>query len=97
MYAALLHLTFAPERHDEVASFLRDEMMAVIRENKGFQDFRVLDAGTPGQLLIMDTWDSQEDAVAAIQLPSAQAVHARYGDLGIAVASSARYTVLATS
>jgi quinol monooxygenase YgiN len=97
MYAAILQLTFPAERHDEVARFLRDEMMAVIRDNEGFVDFRVLDAGTPGELVIIDTWHRQEDAMAAIQRPSAQGVHARYAELGIAVASATRYSVLAFS
>src|SRR6478609_5348233 len=91
MYAAILHLTFAPERHAEVAAFLVDEMGAVIRDNDGFVDFRVLDGGRPGELVIMDTWQGRDDSSAALQKPAAQAVHERYTALGITVAQAARY------
>lgn len=94
MYAAILHLTFPPERHAEVAAFLVDEMGGVIRGNDGFVDFRVLDGGRPGELVIMDTWRHREDSAAALQKPEAQAVHQRYMALGIAVARSERYEVL---
>ena len=97
MYAAILHLTFPPGQHDQVVRFLCDEMMPVIRDNEGFVDFRVLDAGTAGELVTIDTWNHHDDAVAAIQRPAAQAVHARYADMGIAVKSATRYSVLATS
>jgi quinol monooxygenase YgiN len=97
MYAAIVHLSFPPQRHDEVARFLCEEMLAVIRDNDGFVDFRVLDAGTAGELVIIDTWNRREDAVAAMQHPSAQAVHARYAEMDIAVASATRYKILASS
>jgi hypothetical protein len=95
VYAAILHLTFPPDRHAEVRTFLVDEMGAVIRDNSGFVDFRVLDPGRPGELVIMDTWQRREDSAVAIDKPGAQAVHARYTALGIAVASADRYEVVA--
>src|SRR5262245_13000031 len=94
MYAAILHLTFPPDRHAEVRAFLVEEMGAVIRANDGFVDFHVLDPGRPGELVIMDTWQRREDSAAAIEQPAAQAVHARYAELGIAVASAGRYEVV---
>lgn len=94
MYAAILHLTFPAERHAEVAAFLVDEMGAVIRDNDGFVDFRVLDAGQAGELIIMDTWQRREDSAAALAKPEAQAVHERYVALGIGVAKADRYEVL---
>jgi len=97
MYAAILHLTFPPERHDEVVRFLRDEMTPVIRDNPGFVDFRVLDDGTPGQLVMIDTWQRREDSAAAIQRPEAVAAHDRYTELEIAVTVATRYTVVACS
>jgi len=97
MYAAILQLSFPPERHDEVVRFLCEEMMAVIRDNDGFVDFRVLDAGAAGELVIIDTWNRREDAVAAMRRSSAQAVHERYAEMNITVVSAKRYSVLATS
>jgi quinol monooxygenase YgiN len=97
MYAAILHLTFPPDRHDEVAEFLTEEMLPVIRVNDGFIDFRVLDAGSRGELVIMDTWRSREDSAAASQTEEAAKVHARYVALEIVVASATRYAVIAGS
>jgi quinol monooxygenase YgiN len=97
MYAAILHLTFPPDRHDEVAKFLSDEMLPAIRANEGFLDFRVLDAGTRGELVIMDTWRSREDSASAGQGEEAASVHARYAALEIAVASATRYSVIAST
>ncbi|WP_203911831.1 antibiotic biosynthesis monooxygenase family protein [Rhizocola hellebori] len=97
MYAAILHLTFPPTKHEEVAKFLSEEMLSVIRVNEGFIDFRVLDAGTPGELVIMDTWRSREDSAAAIQGEEAVDVHARYVALEIVVASATRYSVIAST
>jgi quinol monooxygenase YgiN len=94
MYAAFLHLTFPPERHAEVSAFLVDEMGAVIRDNDGFVDFRVLDAGRPGELVIMDTWSQRDDSAAALRKPAAQAVHDRYTALGITVVQAARYELV---
>jgi quinol monooxygenase YgiN len=91
MYAAILYLTFPADRHEDVVAFLVDEMAAVIRDNEGFVDFRVLDPGRPGELVMIDTWVRQEDSANALQKPEAQAVHARYQDLGIAVARGDRY------
>jgi hypothetical protein len=70
-------------------------MLPVIRANAGFLDFRVLDPGTPGELVMIDTWDSREDSAAAGQRPESVAVHARYADLGLSVTSASRYTVVA--
>ena len=95
VYAAILHLTFPPDRHTEVRAFLVDEMGAVIRDNDGFVDFHVLDPGRPGELTIMDIWQRRADSTVAIEKPGAQAVHARYAELGIAVASADRYEVVA--
>ncbi len=97
MYAAILHMTFPPERHDDVVRFLRDEMLPVIRDNAGFIDFRVLDPNSPGELVTIDTWERREDSVRAIQRPDAVAVHSRYADLGLEVASATRYTVVAST
>ena len=94
MYAAILYLTFPAERHAEVAAFLVDDMGAVIRDNAGFVDFRVLDGGRAGELVIMDTWERREDSAAASAKPEAVAVHERYTALGIAVAKADRYEVL---
>jgi len=94
MYAAILHLAFPPHRHDEVIRFLADEMLPVIRGNPGFVDFRVLDAGSPGELVMMDSWVRREDSVAAGQRPNAVAVHGRYAELAITVSSATRYTVV---
>jgi quinol monooxygenase YgiN len=95
MYAAILQMRFPPENHDAVLRFLRNEMLPIIRDNPGFQDFRVLDSGVPGTLVMIDTWDRLEDNVAAGQRPEASAVHARYAALGLEVASATRYTVVA--
>ena len=97
MYAAILHMTFPPERHDDVVRFLRDEMLPVIRDNAGFIDFRVLDPNSPGELVMIDTWESREDSVQAIQRPAAVAVHSRYADLELEVASATRYAVVAST
>jgi len=94
MYAAILHLAFPPDRHDEVIRFLADEMLPVIRDSPGFVDFRVLDAGNPGELVMMDSWVRREDSLTAGQRPNAIAVHRRYADLGITVSSATRYTVV---
>jgi len=48
-----------------VVRFLGEEMLPVIRANPGFLDFQVLDAGAPGELVMIDTWERAEDAVAA--------------------------------
>ena len=94
MYAAILHLTFPPENHAAVVEFLRDEMLPVIRDNAGFRDFRVLDAGVAGELVMIDTWDRREDSEAAGTHPSAVHVHQRYAALGIEVSSARRYEVV---
>jgi quinol monooxygenase YgiN len=97
MYAAILHLAFPAELHAEVSAFLVDEMGAVIRDNEGFVDFRVLDGGRPGELVIMDTWRHRDDSVAALRKPEAQAVHERYTALAIEVVRADRYEVRTVS
>ena len=94
MYAAILQMRFPPENYEAVLRFLRDEMLPIIRDNPGFRDFRVLDSGTPGTLVMIDTWDRLEDSVAAGQRPEAIAIHARYVALGLEVATATRYTVV---
>jgi quinol monooxygenase YgiN len=94
VYAAILHLSCPPERHADVVRFLADEMLPVIRANEGFVDLRVLDSGTPGELVMIDTWRRREDSAAAGQRPEALAVHARYTELGISVTTAGRYTVV---
>jgi quinol monooxygenase YgiN len=95
MYAAILHVAFPPDRQAEVVRYLAEEMLPVIRANPGFLDFRVLDAGTPGELVLIDTWERREDSARAAQRPEAMAVHARYADLGLSVTSAGRYAVVA--
>jgi quinol monooxygenase YgiN len=95
MYAAILYLTFPPENHTSVIAYLSNEMGPVIRDNPGFLDFRVLDRGTAGDLVMIDTWESQEDSAAAAARPGAVEVHERYTALGIEVSSAARYEVAA--
>lgn len=97
MYAAILQMTFPPERRDEVVAFLRDEMTPVIRDNPGFLDFRVLESDTPGTLTMIDTWESRSDSAAAGGTAAAVAVHTRFDDLGLAVAAATRYTVVSHS
>ena len=65
MYAAILHLSFPPENHTDVVRFLGAEMLPVIRDNDGFLDFRVMDAGVPGELVMIDIWRRREDSEAA--------------------------------
>jgi hypothetical protein len=72
-------------------------MVPVIRDNAGFIDFRVLDAGVPGELVMIDTWHRQEDSRAAAQHPAAVAVHERYQALQITVEAANRYSVVAAS
>src|SRR5215510_12456371 len=97
VYAAILRLAFPAHRHEEVLRFLRDEMLPVIRDNPGFVDCRVLDAGVPGELVMIDTWRRREDSVTAGQKPAAVAVHSRYDDLGISVMAATRYAVAAST
>jgi hypothetical protein len=97
MYAAILHLAFPAELHAEVSAFLVEEMGSVIRDNDGFVDFRVLDGGRRGELIIMDTWRHRDDSAAASQKPEAQAVHQRYTALGIEVVRADRYEVQTVS
>jgi quinol monooxygenase YgiN len=94
MYAAILHVSFPPTRHADVVRFLDEEMLPIIRANDGFVDFRVLDPGTPGELVMIDTWRRREDSAAAAQRPEAVAVHGRYADLGITVTAASRYAVV---
>jgi quinol monooxygenase YgiN len=94
MYAAILHVSFPPTSHADVVRFLGDEMLPVIRANDGFLDFRVLDPGTPGELVMIDTWRHREDSTAAAARPDAAAVHARYTELGITVTAASRYAVV---
>jgi quinol monooxygenase YgiN len=94
MYAAILRMRFPEENREAVIRFQRDEIAPVIRDNPGFRAFQVLDDGTPGELVMIDTWDSREASVAAIQQPAAVAIHARYAELGLEVAAATRYTVL---
>lgn len=84
MYAAILRVRF-----------LAEEMLPVIRDNPGFRGFQVLDEGTPGELVMIDTWERREDSMAALQRPEAAAVHARYTALGLTVAAATRCTVVA--
>ena len=97
MYAAILHLSFPPARHDEVARFLVEEMVPVIRDNAGFIDLRVLDAHSAGELVMIDTWLSEDDSRRAAQTPAAVAVHDRFAELQLSVTSATRYAVIATS
>ena len=57
-------------------------------------DFRVLDPGTPGELVMIDTWRRREDSAAAASRADAVAVHGRYADLGITVTAASRYPVV---
>jgi hypothetical protein len=43
---------------------------------------------------MIDTWRRREDSAAAAQRPDAEAVHARYTDLGITVTAASRYAVV---
>jgi quinol monooxygenase YgiN len=95
MYAAILHLTFPPQNHDAVVDFLHSEMGPVIRDNSGFLDFRVLDAGEHGELVMIDTWDSRAASEEAAARPGAVEVHERYQALGIKVSAAKRYEVVA--
>jgi quinol monooxygenase YgiN len=95
MYAAILRMRFPEENRQAVIRFLRDEMAPVIRDNPGFRAFQVLDDGTSGELVMIDTWDSREASVAAIQQPAAVAIHARYTQLSLEVAAATRYTAVA--
>ena len=94
MYAAILRVTFPEPRRTDVVEFLRAEMLPVIRGNAGFIDFRVLDSGSPGELIMIDTWEREEDSAEAAKHPAATRVHARYAELGIEVASATRHTVI---
>ncbi len=94
MYAAILRMRFPDEHREAVVRFLRDELVPVIRDNPGFRGFQVLDAETPGELVMLDTWDSPEDSAAAGQRPEAVAVHARFAALGLEVAAATRYAVV---
>jgi quinol monooxygenase YgiN len=94
MYAAILALSFPAVRHADVVRFLRDDMLRVIRNNEGFVDFRVLDAGVPGELVMIDTWRRREDSDAAAERPEAVAVHEQYAALEISVTSARRYAVV---
>lgn len=94
MYAAILRLRFPEANRDAVIHFLHHDMAPVIRDNPGFRAFQVLDDGTPDELTMIDTWDSREHSVAAIQQPNAIAIHACYVELNLEVATATRYTVL---
>ena len=95
MYAAILRMRFPEENREAVVRFLRDELVPVIRDNPGFRGFQVLDDGTPGELLMVDSWERREDSVAAGQKPEAVAIHACFGPLGLEVAAATRYRVVA--
>ena len=97
MYAAILHLSFPPENHTDVVRFLGAEMLPVIRDNDGFLDFRVMDAGVPGELVMIDTWRRREDSEAAGAKPAAVTVHERYNALRITVSAAQRYEVVVAS
>jgi quinol monooxygenase YgiN len=97
MYAAILYLSFPPGNHAEVVRFLGEEMLPVIRDNEGFVDFRVMDAGVPGELVMIDSWRRREDSEAAGARPTAVSVHERYTALGITVSSAKRYEVVVAS
>src|SRR6266699_2120282 len=97
MYAAMLCITFPESRRTEVVEFLRAEMLPVIKDNAGLIDFRVLDSSSPGELIMNDTWERQEHSAEAASHPAAAAVHARYAELGIDVASASRHTVIVGS
>jgi quinol monooxygenase YgiN len=97
MYAAILYLSFPPANHTEVVRFLGEEMLPVIRDNDGFVDFQVMDAGEPGELVMIDTWRRREDSEAAGAKPAAVSVHERYAALGITVSTARRYEVVVAS
>jgi quinol monooxygenase YgiN len=97
MYAAMLHVNFPPANHDEVVRFLGKEMLPVIRDNDGFIDFQVMDAGMPGELVMIDTWQRREDSERASARPAAIDVHERYTALQIRVSAAARYEVVVAS
>ena len=94
MYAAILSLSFPPENHADVVRFLGGEMLPVMRANAGFIDFQVMDAGVPGELVMIDTWRRREDSEAAGGQPEAVQVHERYTALQITVSAARRYTVV---
>jgi quinol monooxygenase YgiN len=94
MHAAILRVTFPEARRADVVEFLRAEMLPVVQGNTGFVDFRVLDSGSPGEMVMIDTWERQEDSAEAARQPAARGVHARYAELGIEVASATRHTVI---
>jgi hypothetical protein len=87
-------MSIPESRRPDVVEFLRTEMLPVIKDNAGFIDFRVLDAGSPGELIMIDTRERREDSAQAATHPAAAAVHARYAELGMAVASTTRHTVI---
>lgn len=94
MYAAIPHLSFPPQNHAGVVRFLGEEMLPVIRDNDGFVDLRVMDAGAPGELVMIDTWRRREDSEAAAARDNAVAVHERYNALRITVSAAKRYVVV---
>ena len=46
---------------------------------------------------MIDTWESREDSAAAGQGEAAIAVHARFDELSLAVATATRYAVVSRS
>jgi len=53
-----------------------------------------MDAGVPGELVMIDTWRRREDSDAAGARPAAVRVHERYNALGITVSTARRYEVV---
>ena len=56
-----------------------------------------MDAGVPGELVMIDTWRRREDSERASARPAATGVHERYRALEIAVTSVTPYEVVVSS
>ena len=86
------------ERRTKVRDSIRDAAVeAPGRDNEGFIGFQVMDAGVPGELVMIDTWRRREDSERASARPAATGVHERYRALEIAVTSVTRYEVVVSS
>jgi len=65
MYVRLTYLNFLPGRADEAKTIYKNELVPVVKKQKGNQDCRMLEpVDKTDDYISMTVWDSKEDADA---------------------------------
>ena len=65
MYVRLTYLSFLPEKSEEAKTIYSNEIVSVVKQQKGNLDCRLLEPVKPtDEFISMTVWDNKEDADA---------------------------------